>query len=33
MVRATFALLAVAAFAAIHVQHAAAEIYRPWCVH
>jgi Protein of unknown function (DUF3551) len=33
MVRATFALLAVAAFTAVHAHHAAAEIYRPWCVH
>ena len=33
MVRATFALLVVATFAAVHAHHAAAEIYRPWCVH
>jgi len=33
MVRATSALLVAAALAAIHARHAAAEIYRPWCVH
>jgi Protein of unknown function (DUF3551) len=34
MVRATCVLPAViVAFAAIHAHHAAAEIYRPWCVH
>jgi Protein of unknown function (DUF3551) len=34
MVRATFTLLAVVAtVSAIHAHHAAAEIYRPWCVH
>jgi Protein of unknown function (DUF3551) len=33
MVRAAFALLAAAALAALHVHPAAAEIYRPWCVH
>jgi hypothetical protein len=33
MIRAAFALLAVAAFAAVHAHPTAAEIYRPWCVH
>jgi hypothetical protein len=32
MIRATFALLAIAAFTAIDVRSAAAEIHRPWCV-
>jgi Protein of unknown function (DUF3551) len=32
MVRAAFALLAVAALAAIDARSAAGEIYRPWCV-
>ena len=33
MVRTTLALLAGVAFAAIPSHQAAAEIYRPWCVH
>ena len=32
MIRAAFALLAIAALAAIDAHPAAAEIYRPWCV-
>jgi hypothetical protein len=32
MVRAAFALLAVAAFAAFDCRPLVAEIYRPWCV-
>jgi hypothetical protein len=32
MIRAAFALLAIAALAAIDARPAAAEIYRPWCV-
>jgi hypothetical protein len=32
MIRAAFALFAIAAFAAIDARSAAAEIYRPWCV-
>ena len=33
MVRTTLGLLAGVAFAAIPSDRAAAEIYRPWCVH
>ena len=32
MTRTAFSLLALAAFAAIDVRPATAEIYRPWCV-
>ena len=32
MIRAAFTLLALAAFTAIDVRAAGAEIYRPWCV-
>ena len=32
MIRVAFALLAIAALAAIDARPAAAEIYRPWCV-
>jgi hypothetical protein len=32
MIRAAFALLAIAAFAAFDARRSAAEIYRPWCV-
>ena len=32
MIRAAFALLAIAALAASDARPAAAEIYRPWCV-
>ena len=32
MIRAAFALFAIAACAAIDARPAAAEIYRPWCV-
>ena len=32
MIRAAFALLTLAVFAAIDSHPAAAEVYRPWCV-
>ena len=32
MIRAAFALFAIATFAAIDARPVAAEIYRPWCV-
>jgi Protein of unknown function (DUF3551) len=32
IIRAAFALLAVAAFATIDARRSVAEIYRPWCV-
>jgi len=33
MMRAAFALMAVAVLAAVDSRPAAAEIYRPWCLH
>jgi hypothetical protein len=32
MIRAAFALLALAALAAVDARRSVAEIYRPWCV-